>query len=388
MKTTLNLIFRLVTGLLLLLLFSCSSDNGQLKNSEPAFAKVIQLKGTVQRLFVKGDAVALKLGDLLETGAKIETAVASSLTLQFADESKLLVAENSSITMDALQRSGKTGEVETVIRMDAGSAESRVAKQSGGFKARYRVVTPAMQLAVRGTIFVVKVDENSGRSSSMVIEGTVIASAEGKDIELGAGFGTVTDVGQPPQQPTELLPPPTFGTSATPRPGQLVWNQVDNAGEYRVQVLGGASNDSLVHDQIYTGNEISFINLPDGTYLLKVSGIDKQGLEGQTAEQAMILDVHPFSPLPKSPLNGAIVKRKKTRFIWERSSEAKSYLLQVADSADFSNIVSQVENLPSMIGRISIKLPSGGYHWRIAAVSSDKEQGPFAAAHEFTVVRR
>ena len=388
LRSILTLISRILPGLLIFLLVSCSSDDGQMKKVEPVSAEIIQLQGTVQRLIATGSTAALNIGDTVEVGTRIETGATSSLTLQFADQSKMLVAENSSIKMEGLLRSKVTGEVETVIRMDAGSAESRVTKQSGGFRPRYRVVTPAMQLAVRGTVFVVKVDKDSGRSSSMVTQGTVVASAAGEEVELTAGYGTVATVGQPPHPPSALLPSPKFVVPQITQTVQSVWSPVDNATTYRVQVLSGSANDSIVYDRLLSVNEVSLVDLPNAIYLLKVFAIDGEGLEGKAAEQTLVIDVHPLPPLPKSPLDNTVVSRKKIRFAWEHSSEASGYLLQVADDINFSNIVSQVENLPVAIGRISIKFPPGKYYWRIAAINSEKDQGPYAPTQGFVVVAK
>jgi hypothetical protein len=128
--------------------------------------------------------------------------------------------------------------------------------------------------------------------------------------------------------------------------------------------------------------------LPNATYQLKVCGIDNKGLDGAFAEQTLVVDIHPFAPVPKLPLDNANITRKKTLFVWEGSSEAHSYLLQVAAAADFNDLIVRVEGLPAAIDSISVKLPAGNYHWRIAAINADKEQGPFSLIHNFTVVAK
>ncbi len=364
-----------------------SSCGDELKQSEPAYAEVVQVQGEAINLAVQETASLLKVGDTLGPGTSLETCAGSSLTLQFADQSKLLVSENSRLLLEDLKRSRKTGEVETVIRLDGGSAESRVTQQKEGFKPRYRVVTPAMQLAVRGTVFLVTVDKVTGRSSSTVLEGTVTASAGGEEVELLAGYGTVTEVGQPPGAPAALLDEPEIAPlppSASRLPLQLAWAELPEAGEYRLQLLAGPGYEYLIHDGVYAGNHATLEDLPDADYLLRVRGIDGEGREGQNAERPFVLDAHPFPPEAKAPLDGDVSNRKKTRFKWAFSREAQSYLLQVSDREDFSTIVSQIADLPAAIGNISVKLSPGEYYWRVASVDRD-EQGPFSSAQRFTV---
>jgi hypothetical protein len=56
----------------------------------------------------------------------------------------------------------------------------------------YDIQTPGMELTVRGTEFVVRV-EDSGRSAVLVTEGTAVASAEDGSADVSAGFGTRAD---------------------------------------------------------------------------------------------------------------------------------------------------------------------------------------------------
>ncbi len=368
-----------------LVFFSYTYNRDQLINPEPAFAKITQLQGTAQQLMEQGVTAKLKIGDTIATGVKIETSPASTLTLQFADKSKLLVSENSQITMESLQRSKDTGKVETIIRMDAGVSESRVTKQPPEFKAKYRVVTPAMQLSVRGTIFRVTVDKNSGHTSSSVLEGVVAVTTDNRDMELLAGYGTIADIGKKAIKPAQLLEAPEINAVASPAqylPLPLQWDNLSKATSYRLQLFTGINHDALIHDQIYPGNQIKLPVLADDDYLMSVRGIDAMGLEGRSSEQFFTLNAHPLPPSIKAPSSN---NSRKTKLNWEPSVEAATYLIQVSRKNDFSDIISQVRNLPGSIGNITVKLSPGDYYWRVASISNTSEQGPFTLTKKFTV---
>ncbi len=366
--------------------FSCSSG---LKSPELAAAKVIRIQGEALKIKA-GEKSPVKTGDFLAKSEKVETGPSSSLTIQFEDSSKLLVSENSLVVMEELLKSKETGETETAVRVDRGSVESHVKKQKG-FKARYRVLTPAMQLAVRGTSFIVSVDGDTGRTRSMVLEGTVMASAAGKEVELPAGYGTSAEVGKPPEAATALPGAPDV-TPVKPvenrLPLQLNWTDSGNAEKFRVQLMTGDAYEYLVYDSVFEGSTADLTQLPDNSYMLRVRSIDKNGLEGENAEQIFVLDAHPMPPEAQSPAGNDIITRKKIKFHWEPSTEAESYIFQISSDEDFSTIEKEIKGLKGNIRGVSVKLEPGEYFWRIAGIDKDKKQGPFSTLHKFAVESR
>ncbi|MES9885016.1 MAG: FecR domain-containing protein [Sedimenticola sp.] len=362
-----------------------------LKNAEQSFAKVKQAQGVVQKISGQGDTLSdIVTGDHLAMGESIKTGPDSSMTIEFTDQSIMMISENSRLSMNSLYRSIDTGETDTVVRLDTGSAESRVTKAKG-FRARYQVITPALQLAVRGTVFVVNVDGVTGTTRSMVMEGTVTASGGGKDVDLSAGHGTVAEPGKPPSEPRAMLDAPVLKTmdSLIRRlPLHLVWEPAPNVSRYHLQLLTGSSFENLIHDKVYSANEAFLDDLPDADYKVRLRAIDEQGIEGKNGAQQFTLDAHPIPPEIQSPKNGDIIKRKKARFLWTNAPEANSYLFQVSDSKDFSKTVSRVNNLLGTMKGISVRLAPGEYFWRIASINEAGEQGPFSEARRFSVAAR
>ncbi len=358
-------------------------------DAQPSFAEVIHSRGKVQQVTASDDYVAdLAAGDIVKPGSIVKTGDKSSVTLEFIDSSKLLVASNSRVRFDTMLYSDMANSSETVVYLNSGSAESRVAKQNG-FGARYEVRTPAMQLAVRGTVFHTKYNESTGKANVSVLEGSVAASNQGTEQLIAAGSGLSAIPNAPISTVSELLPSPEIN-GVDPvinncAPLNVGWNALEGANEYRVQLLGGDASDAIVYDQLLSSNEVAFTGLPDNRYEMRVRGLDKEGIEGHDAELSFILDARPPSPVADSPKGGETISSAKVAFRWTGSLDATDYNFQISDVKDFSRIVTQIQSLPSNMVGFSVPLPTGRYYWRIASINEHKCQGGFSQPEDFTV---
>jgi len=223
------------------------------------------------------------------------------------------------------------------------------------------------------------------------MEGVVDAAAEGETVLLNAGFGTSASPGQAPSEPTKIPQAPELAKVASLEyrlPVTFNWKGSQHASQYRVQLLAGPNYQELIHEAMYSGNQAVVPELPDADYLVRVKSVGQNGLEGIPAEQSFLLDAHPYPPVIKSPIDGAVNKRKKTRFFWEPNAEAANYYFQVSDTNNFGQILSEVKKLPGNMNGISIKLKSGSYYWRIASIDKNGEQGPFGEVQDFIVDRK
>ncbi len=357
-------------------------------DAQPSFAEVIHSRGKVQQVTASDDFMAdIATGDIVKPGSIVKTGDESSVTLEFVDSSKLLVASNSRVRFDTMLYSDMANSSETVVYLNSGSAESRVAKQNG-FGARYEVRTPAMQLAVRGTVFHTSYDQAQGKAKVSVIEGAVQAVNQDDEQLLTAGVGmAASSSGKSSVQ--KLLPSPALnGVDPVVNdcsPLNVAWSALQGASEYRVQLLGGDANDAIVYDQVLSSNEVAFTGLPDNHYEMRVRGLDNQGIEGHDAELSFILDARPPSPVADEPKAGATISSAKVQFRWTGSLDAKEYNFQISDVEDFSRIVTQIQRLPNNMVGFSVPLPPGGYYWRIASINEHNCQGGFSKPEGFVV---
>ena len=222
---------------------------------EATVAEVVFVQGqvSVQRL---GDAALapVSTGMVVRPSDTFRTGNQSSVSLRFADGSRLLIVPDSQMTMEQLLVYGRTGITDTRLRVDRGSVDTKVVPNAARAPA-FEVRTPAINLGVRGTDFRVHVDPSGEAARVEVLEGSVGAGREvpsGADaspaaVLVDAGFGSVTERDRPPGAPQPLLPVPQLQGLSEPLASlALGWSPVAGAQAYRVQIFADAPADALL----------------------------------------------------------------------------------------------------------------------------------------------
>jgi hypothetical protein len=353
---------------------------------QPATALVAQVQGTA-RLIRTGSkpAVPLAAKTSLRSGDRIVTSAGANVTLQFADGSELLVLEDSEVVMDTLSAWGTTGMVDTRIRLQGGRVDTRV-KPGRGPGSRYQIITPAAVAAVRGTHFRVAADKHQPLSRSEVTEGTVKVGDAKNSQDIPAGFGLVSESGKPPQPPRQLLPPPDLSAIARlyrSLPLQFSWSPLQGAQGYRLQIAPDQNFETLFVDKSAEQPSVQWADLPDGHYALRIRGIDGVGLEGLDSVGVFEVDARPFAPLPTGMNGGTLVRESTPDFSWEAVEGVQSYRFELARDAAFTQMVTRSQTDSAGIG-LTEALQSGDYHWRVASVDPDGDQGPFSQPQHFS----
>ena len=353
---------------------------------QPATALVTQVQGTAQLIRTGGKpAVPLVAKTALRSGDRIVTAAGANVTLQFADGSELLVLEDSEVVMDTLSAWSTTGMVDTRVRLQGGRVDTRV-KPGQGPGSRYHIITPAAVAAVRGTRFRVAADKQQPLSRSEVTAGTVNVGAAGSSQDIPAGFGLVSESGKPPQPPRQLLPPPDLAATTTlyrSLPLQFSWSSLPGAQGYRLQIAPNQKFETLIVDKSAGQPVVQWADLPDGRYALRVRGIDDVGLEGLDAVGVFEVDARPFAPLPAGMGGGTLIRESTPGFSWEAVEGVKSYRFELARDAAFTQMVTSRQTDSAGTG-LTEALQPGGYHWRVASVDPDGDQGPFSQTQHFS----
>jgi hypothetical protein len=355
---------------------------------EATVAEVVFVQGqvSVQRL---GEAARqpmvvgmnVRPADTLRTGAQ------SSVSLRFADGSRLLMVPDSQLTIEDMLVYGRTGIVDTRLRVERGSVDTRVVPNVMKAPA-FEVRTPAVNLGVRGTDFRVRVEPDGEAARLEVLAGRVGASNEpasgtpvAEAVEVDAGYGTVVERDRPVPAPQVLLPAPALALSRVPLTRlALNWGEVDGARGYRAQVFAdaeaGTRPDALLLDRLVDMPAADWSadmpDLPDGRYLLKVRAVDGAGLEGIDANAAFELAIRPPAPALASPPPGLVVAGDRMPLRWEPVERAQGYRLQVAAGGDFE-AAPQVQTVSGT--EATLALPPGRYAWRVAGVLGE---GPAA----------
>jgi hypothetical protein len=321
----------------------------------------------------------------LHSGDTIRTAADSNVTLNFADDSELLILSDSEVVMDTLSSYHRTGMVDTRVRLQQGRVDTRV-KPSQGPGSRYHIITPAAVAAVRGTNFRVSTETAQPVSRSEVIEGKVNVSGDIGAQLVPAGYGVVAEKGKPTPPPRELLPAPD--ASGMPEiqqrlPLAFAWNAVDGARSYRFQIADHAGFSTLLADRETTTASGLWHELPDGDYFLRLRAIDDDKLEGRNGDYAFSVDARPFPPFLVEPRDATTLRDARPTFTWSEPEDAKNYRVQLSADAEFTTLLHDDTHGGAARFKPGQPLAVGRYFWRTASIDANGEQGPYSDAHQF-----
>jgi len=350
---------------------------------QPARARVVTVHGNAVVVDPRdGRSSAIAADMQVGIGSILRTDPDASLTLEFADGSRLLLQGDSELALDKLSSYGATGMVDTRMRLPKGRTSSEVRPMRGP-ASHFIIETPDTMSSVRGTRF--RIGSDGVRSQAEVTEGQVAVTGNGRQVTLAPGQGTASGPDGQLLAPRPLLPPPgALALDAGQRPMQLQWAPVPDARRYRVQV--GTTPDflSLLHDRVVTENQDTLAALPDGVYGIRVRAIDAQGIEGLDAviEPQIVL----APPFTLAPIEGGSTQAQRPRFRWTSMGRDVRYHLQVAGPAGFEQPLLDAGDLRSSDLRSPQALAPGPYHWRIAAIDETGRTSAFSDAVRFNVL--
>ncbi len=353
-------------------------------HQQPARAKVVAVRGeaSVSGVDPAGPVTA---GMELGIGAVLRTASDATLSLQFADGSRLLLQGGSELRLDRLSRYGKSGMVDTRLRLQRGRITNEVIRKHGGSPA-FIVDTPNSTSAVRGTNF--RVNAGEAQTQTEVTEGAVAVSAGQRSASIRRGQGTVAASGQSGAlRAVALLPAPdlsnipaTFnGARATP-----TWAPVLGAQRYRVQASDSAAFETLLLDAETADTRLDLPVLKPGSHFLRIRGIDAQGLEGRDALAQFTAEAFPEAPFVLSPGIDSTVRTDQPEFRWAQVADAAQYRFELSTDPAFGELIAaQYEKSTAL--RAPQALAPGHYHWRVAAEAGNGRMGPYSDAVAFSV---
>lgn len=352
-----------------------------LLREQAAVAEVVHVHGDVSVSRAGAALAPLLGGSTLADGDVVTTGRQASATLRFADGSRVLVRPASELRLERLTRSADGHSASTRLRLEQGSADSRVTPpaQPGDARARrYEIRTPVANLGVRGTEFRSQLGDSQLRVE--VLEGRVGAAVGKNEVAVAAGFGAIASATQTRTQ--ALLGAPDLrglSTRIERLPLALAWPALAGAVAYRAQILAPDQPDALLLDGRFGAAQARYADdLPDGRYLLRVRGIDDSGLEGRDAQASFTLKARPEPPFSERPRAGATAYEETVEFTWSRNPAAARYRLQVATSADFATPLHDRSDIGAT--EVRLALPPGSYQWRLASIRADGDQGPFGDA--------
>jgi hypothetical protein len=348
----------------------------------PAAAEVALTSGQAGILNADKSIAPVTAGQQLTAGTELVTGQRSKLNIKFADGSIVSMQPNSTLKLDTLSIYSGGGMVDTTLRLQQGKLETEAnPKHVQGNKMQ--IITPTAVAAVRGTKF--RVSTSDVAITQETLEGKVALIAAGAEVAVDKGFGSLSEGGAPPLPPIVLLPAP----AADKLPIKLeaipaIFSMPAQAGA--VAWLGKVSTEStfnsIAAEGISQGTQLSFSDLPDGKYFLKVRAKDDKGLEGYDAMHEFNLNARPFAPKTTAPAQNAIVREPNPELTWTNIEQANEYLLELARDADFKQLLDS-RRVATPIYKIEKNLEPGQYFWRLASVDG-ADQGPYMEGSSFS----
>jgi len=181
---------------------------------QPASAQVVAVMGSAHvQLPGQTQPTPITSGMTLDYGAHLSTDANASLTLQFADGSRVLMEDNSQLDLDQMSAYGRTGMVDTRLRLQHGRVSTSVTPMTG-VAAHFSVETPGTISSVRGTHFRVAADDD--QSQTEVLTGRVDVAGDHAHVLVQKGLGVAVANGTRPVRAQPLLPAPTLHCPTEP----------------------------------------------------------------------------------------------------------------------------------------------------------------------------
>jgi hypothetical protein len=256
-------------------------------------ARLIEASGTVQRRQgLIGSWLNVVSGAMFKNADGIRTAERSTAKLNFVDGTDVLLIENTTAIIRQASIDRLTNATDVEITVNDGGLLARL---SGAAiqGSNYVVNAGAASMQVRSTNFYTEVREDD----TVVIanfSGNSVITSEDVSVNLAENQGTVVVRGRAPLPPIELLPAPrlpwvradsvVIGSNLN-----LRWSSVENAVSYELELASNASfdRDHVIHRTAST--DFNLQDIPVGTTYLRLRGLDRQGLRGNSSLTYRIL---------------------------------------------------------------------------------------------------
>lgn len=322
-------------------------------------------------------------GELLQAPSHIRTGPDGSATLQFANGSRILVRRDSELQLQVSQ-TRLLGQASIVsLSLLRGNVENQVTPigNSGG---RFEIRTPAAIAAVRGTHYRVSAEGPTMRTE--VLTGAVQVANPRGQVTARAAQGTSATGGQGPATPLALLPAPNLDNLPnTLERLPIAWpiTALAGASRYRTQLSANFEFSAMLSDEVADTDRIRVRNVEDGTYVLRVRGIDAQGLEGLSAERTLVIHTQPEPPLLISPASEATTADARPHLRWTQADESLQYRVQLSTAGTTPSQPVDEQIVSSASAQPPQDLPPGMYQWRVAAIHPTKGQGPWGDTQPF-----
>lgn len=305
----------------------------------------------------------LTAGTLIRVGDEV-IALAGSTTIELADGSVIRLSPNSRLAFNRLTRYGKSGMVDTRLRLTDGEVETRVEPfmEDG---SRFEIETPSAVAAVRGTMFTLKAGPTG--TDLMVTEGRVAFGPRGDARVIPQGYSARLSTAIAEDMHIRRLPPAPELNALPARldrlPETLSWVP-NGASRYRVNVFE-ADTGRWLQSATVDNTEYRLDLLDNGAYQVQLAALDSRGIAGMPGTVDFEVDLQARAAELTMPAPGEAVNDDMPEFQWRLRGQNELARIEIAETESFSNVIATSEWAPDQQALPSRPLSPGQYFWRV-----------------------
>jgi hypothetical protein len=230
----------------------------------------------------------------LRRKSEVRTVEDGAGELTFADTSRLYIGGESLVMIfDDAGATKKTKARIADVRLEEGAVFARLAEKE---RRALGITSPAAEHNVNTKSARLGYGKKKRASTIAVYEGKAEVIAKGQTVAVKEGYGTRTKVGEPPEPPTPLPPPPDWrtgdvliavGTSSV----SFAWlNKAETASvAIEVAALDDTNFERPLKTWTVGGDTVVIKGPPVGAYRVRLSSMDKRGLVGRPGEPRSLI---------------------------------------------------------------------------------------------------
>jgi hypothetical protein len=331
---------------------------------QPDPARVLSSSGAVQ--FISGSDgrrrplapdTLIRVGDAILSGA-------GTATIGLADGSEVRLSPNSRLEFNRLTQYGKSGMVDTRLRLLNGEVHTRVKPVIGG-GARFEISTPSAVAAVRGTAFTLQAMPTGTRLQ--VTDGVVEFGAPGKTRPIPAGYSAQVATGTHSEPAIYRLAPAPKVNPIAPRlnrlPATLAWADSKAPG-YQLDIFETDSGRWIESKKVQ-GNTFDIGQLDNGDYKIHLAALNSRGIAGMPAIIPVEIDLQARAASLISPDDGGTASDDMPEFQWQLNGNNEVARVEIAEDDSFRELIASSEWAPETSALPSRPLSPGQYYWRV-----------------------
>ena len=256
--------------------------------SRQQVAELISVQGEVS---IDGEAITQPGWTGQAAGRTLSAGADGFAAIRLSDGSVTQVTPGARLTVARARQNAGGSNFTVDLKLDAGEVLRDVPSAAPGVKRESNLITPAVNVGVRGTYYLVR---SAGDATRVMVHRGAVALGNAADT-LTENYGTVAAAAKPPEPPSVLLPPPGLAQPAQSQQQnqatvEFKWQPVAQASAYSLEIARDAQFRDLVLRRRTTAPGLVLdAPLPhDARYYWRVASYDNRDLQGRGAEPRLM----------------------------------------------------------------------------------------------------